>query len=224
MTRKPNVRGVEERNRLVEEWSGLSAHVVTRMWRKHPSVKKLGIDDAICIANQALIRAAEIWEEYPINQRTGERSKKPIKFNTYAIACIKCQLVAQSLENADLIRVPRYALEAVVREEDIQDGTSYKNYVEKVRTVFSLKGFDYLICPSSLKNTNDSDEIDRKMKLVTNAMRRLSKLERYAVRECVMGGTRHEDAARAYGTTRGTVSRAMNMALVKLRNWLNYSA
>lgn len=102
---KPALRGIPERNKLVEANRGLIGKVVSKL---PPFVIKCygSEEDACQEAIIPLIRAAELW-----NESSG------YKFSTYACLCIRCYLLDRQ-QSGMLFRIPDYILWRKIRAGD----------------------------------------------------------------------------------------------------------
>lgn len=62
-TRKPSLRTIEERNKLVENNLDLCRIICCMLMRRHYSVRRMGYDESMSYGNLGLLRAAELWDE-----------------------------------------------------------------------------------------------------------------------------------------------------------------
>ncbi len=106
---RPSLRSVEERNKLVEQWSGLPDHALTDTPVGRVAAKVLGHDEARQEGFMALLRAAELYDPTrKINKPSSVHHGKTTQFHSYAMRAINNKLIACTTENSGgVIHRPR---------------------------------------------------------------------------------------------------------------------
>ncbi len=106
---KPSLRSTEERNKLVEQWSGLPDFALTDTPVGRVAVKVLGRDEARQEGFVALLRAAELYDPLKkIDKPSSIHHGKVTQFHSYALRAINNKLIACTTENSGgIIHRPR---------------------------------------------------------------------------------------------------------------------
>ncbi len=98
---KPSLRSVEERNKLVEQWSGLPDHALTDTPVGRVAAKLLGHDEARQEGFVALLRAAELYDPTrKIDKPSSVHHGKVTQFHSYALRAINNKLIACTTQNS----------------------------------------------------------------------------------------------------------------------------
>lgn len=84
--RRPAVRSRQERNELVVKNRKLSYHIAYKMHEQLEAVRILGLDEAVSIGFEKLLRAAELFD-----------AKRGLQFSTYACTAIKSGIFREAL-------------------------------------------------------------------------------------------------------------------------------
>ncbi len=91
---KKRKRSLRERNKLVEQWSGLTVAMVKKIWHKKV-IRKLGFKDAVQVGMFGLISSASNWDK-----------KKGILFSTYAAKGIIRSIFRVAYIQQSLVMLP----------------------------------------------------------------------------------------------------------------------
>lgn len=82
--RKDSLRSVQERNELMNQWSGLPVFMAKKIFKNRHAVNQCLFDDAVQAGQLGLLRAAELWQ-----------ADRKINFNTYACQSIYNAIVGE---------------------------------------------------------------------------------------------------------------------------------
>jgi RNA polymerase sigma factor (sigma-70 family) len=87
--RREAVSNVEEKHKLIEQWTPLVYARVRNLRRRYAQLRRLDRNDIFQEGQLGLIRASQLWDETRISDITGQ----PIKFVTYAQKSIDSSII-----------------------------------------------------------------------------------------------------------------------------------
>ncbi len=205
--RRPRLRGLAERNALVEQWSGLPAHVV-RSRRGYPAVRRIGgVAEAVSAGMLGLIDAAELWDP-----------AQGTPFPVYAFASIWGTIKRESY-GAGVIRVPYWAACGGTRRYPLSPALA-----ACVEQALACRGFPAHPRGARWEPAAPEEDLAGRLALLDlleTALSLLPARQRLVVDLRYCDGLTHEQIAPALGVTRQRVHQLEVLALGRLRRFLS---